>query len=732
MQNPNSLILEIFKQDSGLKLSLFEQKEQASTLRHYSQCQVSFSEINELCQEAASILNRADRKGNLTQDSINNLKKTGQLLWYNLFTRPVKEKLKNTGIFDLILSIDEELIDIPWELLYDGNEFLCLKFNLGRLVRTKQESSPVQYRGFVSTPKMLILANPTDDLDSAYLEGLNIKNQFDKKRNKVHINFKSTSIDRMYIKKNIFDYDIVHFAGHCEYDFKDPKNTGWVLEDGRFSASDILNLGPSVTLPSLIFSNACHSAKNPPGPVNEDYREKNYGLASAFLFSGVRHYLGTIRKIEDPASFSFAKEFYSQLLAGKTVGECVRLARLSLIREHGINAVHWASYLLYGDPNFVLFRPGAREKVIQKARLPVFSKNILVKASLALSMAALPVFLFFWLPTLNPGNYLLFSRSQKLFLKGNNQEVISLCAKIIEKEPKFLAAYPLLADTFRRLGKPDEAIRYYFDYALASEKKQDKKNQAAAYIGIGWTYHLQGEYNKAFEFYDKALILSRQNNDRLNEADVLGKIAIWHMDKDENDRALELLTRSSEINRERQHIYKHRYNLACDYFNLGLLFTNKEDLVMARQFYDKSFALFEKMNLTYELSDYYFNVGEIYYYQKEYQKSLDFYQRGLELDQKLGHLANLASDYIMIGELYMEMDSFDKAEEFFNKTISLCKEIKAPLELASAYFDLGMLYKKKGSKNKAREYLRYAQEIYRKVDTPDLQEVKNELLSLGS
>ncbi|MCM8789782.1 MAG: tetratricopeptide repeat protein [Candidatus Omnitrophica bacterium] len=720
MQALDSLVLEVFKQDSGLKLSVFEQKEHASTLRHYSQVQVSFDEINELSKEAALILNKG---------SIENLKKTAHLLWNNLLSRSVKDKLKNPRIFDLILSIDEELIDIPWELLYDGSEFLCLKFNLGRVIRTAYENSPFQYRSVPSIPKMLILANPTGDLSAAYLEGLNIRNRFDRQRKRVHISFKSTSIDRMFVKRNICDYDIVHFAGHCEYDLRDPKNSGWVLNDGRFCPSDILKLGESTALPSLIFSNACHSAENPPAANDADYRERNYGLASAFLFSGVRHYIGTIRKIEDPASFSFAKEFYAHLLVGKSVGECVRFARLSLMKEFGIKAIPWASYLLYGDPNFVLFKAQAIPKRFKNLRPPVFSKRILTRLSLALLLASVAVSLYLYLPTVNPGTYVLFSRSEKLFLKGDNQQVISLCQRLIDKDPKFLAAYPLLAETFRRIGKPDEAIKYYFDYSLASAKQGDRKAQAAAYIGIGWTQHLQGEYSKSMEFYNKALNLACQNNDKLNEADVLGKIAIWHMDKDENDKALELLTKSSEINRERQRIYRHRYNLACDYFNLGLLFSNKDDLATARQFYDKSFALFDKMKLTYELSDYYFNVGEIHYHLKEYQRSLDFYQKGLELDQRLGHLA---SDYIMLGELHMEMERFDEAEGFFNKTISLCKEIKAPLELASAYFDLGLLYKKKGNKGKAREYLRYAQEIYRKVDTPDLEKVTQELLGLNS
>ncbi|MBI5145181.1 MAG: CHAT domain-containing protein, partial [Candidatus Omnitrophica bacterium] len=358
MPENNALVLEVLRQDEALKMSAYEQKELASTLRHYSQISFASAQIQKLCLEITSILNKADRKGVLESDGFSALKKAGQLLWEQLFTPAVKNKLKSTSLLDLVLAIDEELVSIPWELLYTGEDFLCLKFNVGRLVRTKREagaSSP-QYRSSNSVLKMLLLVNPTNDLKSAYLEGINIKNQFDRQRTRMRINFKSTDIDTLYVKKNLSDYDIVHFAGHCEYDRVSPEDSGWVLSDGRFTTSDILALAQGMSLPSLVFSNACSSAQPLADLVDADYQERAYSMAGAFLFSGVRHYIGAIRKIEDQDSLVFAKEFYTQLIKGKSLGECLRLARLRLIREYGITATSWTNYLLYGDPNFVFFR----------------------------------------------------------------------------------------------------------------------------------------------------------------------------------------------------------------------------------------------------------------------------------------------------------------------------------------------------------------------------------------
>ena len=727
-----ALVLEILKQENNLSMSLFESAQLASTIRHYSQWPVSFTEINKFCLETNSVLNKAAKPNFSGIDLNNDLKKSGQLLWDHLLSRSVKERLKNASGHDLTLFLDEELIHIPWEILYDGQDFLCLKFNLGRLVRTREQLNPIKYRSIHSSLKMLVLANPNSDLKSAYLEGLGIKNQFDRKAKEIKIDFKSTYIDTLYVKKNLRDYDIVHFAGHCEYDDADPDRTGWVLSDGRLTALDIVALGESTSLPSLVFSNSCNSAKVSRGLVQKGYQEKTYSLASAFLFSGVRHYIGTTWKIEDPVSYIFAKEFYQQLIKGGSVGSCVRQARLALAKETAFSGLAWANYLLYGDPNFALFSKDTKAQAAKPRKKIILSKKIIRNILLGFSILALGACLYLFLPSLNPSTYFLFNQANKLFTKGKNEEVISAAAQIIARDPLFLKAYPLIADAYQRRGEPENALKYYFDYAMYSQKKQDKHHLACAYTAIGWVYQGIGEYAKAFDFYNQAITLAVETKDKLNEAVALRKLAVWYIDKEDYDKALELLTKSSEINRERQNFSAHKYNLACDYFDIGFLFSDKNDFSTAREFYRKSQQLFEQLKAKAELSDYYFNLGEIYLFEKQYQKALDCYKRGLSIDQAHNNKPSIAGDYNMIGELYMEIGNLDEAESYFNQALSIAREIKAPLEQAASYYNFGFLYKQKRQALKAREYLRQAQAIYRAKDLPAYQKIKQEFPGLDN
>ncbi|PIQ91005.1 MAG: hypothetical protein COV71_01535 [Candidatus Omnitrophica bacterium CG11_big_fil_rev_8_21_14_0_20_41_12] len=724
------LILEVFKQDNSLKMGLFDQEQVTPTLRHYAQVGVSFDELKSLSSEMVAILNRLPKDQASRLDQLKSLQKNGRLFWDHLLTRPIKEKLKNTASSTLTLVLDEELIYIPWELIFDGTDFLCLKFSLGRLVRSRGEPTSLRYRDLSDSLRMLILANPNNDLKSAYTEGLDIKNQFSHKNKKVHVDFKSTNIDKNYVKKNVCDYDVVHFAGHCEFDRKDDQKSGWALSDGFFRIEDILKMGQSSYMPALVFSNACHSAQVNLGLLDSQYQQASFGMASAFLFAGVRHYIGSIRKIEDNASLVFAREFYAKLISGISVGEALRLSKLKLVKEYGVASLHWVNYLLYGEPGFVFFKIHRHTGV--KRKLGAFYKKLMIRTSLTFALICLSIFLSIWLPKINPGKVYLFLNSAAQYNKGNNHEAISLGERVIDQDQDFIAVYPIVADAYQRLGNQDKALKYYFDYMLKSEKANNKKHLIRSYIKLGWFYQLDVQYPKAEQFYEKAINLSRQLKDKQNEAVALRKLAVWHIDKENYGQALDLLTKSASINLEYPNSPEHVRNLARDYFDIGLVFANKDDYTAAKDFYGKSLKIFQRLKLKNELSDCYFNLGEIYLYEKEYQKALDHYFKGLKVDREQNNKVNLAGDFNMIGELYLEIDDLDKAESYFKQALGLSTQINSRTELADANYNLGLLYKKKGRKNLTRQYWRQAQEIYRLTDLDQYQQIRAQLLELNN
>lgn len=349
----NVFVLEASKEGRKIKLSGYEKGAgEQKTVRHYEELEVDDSAIDRHVMEVLSLLNQANQKGKVSRDIVGRLKTAGQLLYDGIFSTEMKRKLSTTQAEDLIISVDDHLVNIPWELLYDGRSFLCLRFNVGRLVSTRQRISEFTAREVALPVKMLIVSDPQGNLKSAYREGFSIRDRLGPRENLVHVNIRSNSVDSSYVMGEIRNFDIFHYAGHADYDIADPSRSGFLLEDRKLTASDIISLVGEKPLPSLVFSNACKSGHAGPWKVGKDFEAKIYGLANAFLLAGVRHYMGTFWDVKDEQSLHFALYFYDELMEGAMIGEAVRRARLHLIEKYGEEAIIWASYLLYGDPTF--------------------------------------------------------------------------------------------------------------------------------------------------------------------------------------------------------------------------------------------------------------------------------------------------------------------------------------------------------------------------------------------
>ncbi|MCP4104126.1 MAG: CHAT domain-containing protein [Desulfobacteraceae bacterium] len=306
------------------------------------------------CRETIEILNRKGRKAGECSER---LKETGVFLCDELLTHDIKQELTNTDAEYLILKIDNHLVHIPWELIYLDGQYLCERFNIGRLVKTRQKITEPRSESPKGPLKMWILANPVGDLDSAASEGSQLVEDMDSVNPDGNPDVIEADLDSEItaekIKTKIRDYDFVHFAGHFHYDTEDPGRSGWKLAHGNLTARDVDNMTGSGHMPVLVFSNACQSART------EEWTKDAHdslGMANAFLCAGVQYYVGSFWEIMDIPGSLFSREFYKHLVSGKTIGQAVRLAREMLKKHYPSDFAGWASYILYGDPGFRCFR----------------------------------------------------------------------------------------------------------------------------------------------------------------------------------------------------------------------------------------------------------------------------------------------------------------------------------------------------------------------------------------
>jgi CHAT domain-containing protein len=357
-------ILELAYLENGkIRLSMSESHGQGP-IAFYQENEIAIEKVDGSVREIIYYLNKINILKNPDRHLLIELQKSCQLLFNELLSQEIKIRLQNTTIKNLELIIDEQLVHIPWELLFDGQRFLCEQFSMGRQVRTKGNKmvnnlDAMQPKSQLS---MLIIADPTEDLDVAWKEGISIYEEFQRKEDMVKIILQSSDqVDLDFVKKNIWDYDLVHYAGHAEYDPGKPGHSGWMLSDGKLNASDILKMaGGKKAMPRLVFGNACQSGYTEKWLKEKDKIDQihnSYGLVHAFLISGVQYYIGTFCDVSDEYGAHMGIEFYHHLLNGNTIGESLRNARESFQEKFGKESFSWINYVLYGHPGDYLIVP---------------------------------------------------------------------------------------------------------------------------------------------------------------------------------------------------------------------------------------------------------------------------------------------------------------------------------------------------------------------------------------
>lgn len=320
----------------------------AATLLPYDTHTVDFREVDRLTGEMRVLLGRANTRGVLDRAAADELRKIGHLLFDELLPARTKQWLRDADGVDLLLRTDETLVDVPWELLHTGTSFLSLRVNIGRLIAAEDAGTPVTPRTLRAPYDVLIVADPCGDLDAAYEEGLDLRDGLDA-QTFLRVALKSSEVPRTYLRENIREFDVLHFAGHAEIL---GRGEGWLLSDGRFTAEDVERLSGGRPFPSLVFANACGSGSGRRVLAGSG---ATWSLARAMIHAGVRHFVGTHWDLPDEIAGEFARHFYAGLAAGLSVGGALRRARTALSVAYGEATILWGSYCLYGDPHYVYF-----------------------------------------------------------------------------------------------------------------------------------------------------------------------------------------------------------------------------------------------------------------------------------------------------------------------------------------------------------------------------------------
>ena len=362
--NRATLILRVWRSGQEIETLIFYNSKELSDISHAGKVVLPGKDLEVLCENVNSELSRIGQADHSPARLLADFKRAGRELFDKLFDEKTKYHLKNNNANYLIFAVDKELMLVPWELLYDEKEFLCLRYATGIVSNPGQNQFGTGERRRSGLFKALVTAPSSAYMGLTYDEGVAVANKLYLRRGAIDTLLKVVAMDAGFIKDNIKKFDIIHFLGHMEYNVYDDSRSGWLFGNGMLSPRDIYLLGEKKIFPYFIFSGATQYGKKEEWPLKSMCRPERLMMLNAFRAAGNTHCIEMFWRISDEARLLFVSEFYDVIVKDFTIGEAIRHARLKVIETYGKASLFWAAYNLYGNPAISMFE---REMPISEA-----------------------------------------------------------------------------------------------------------------------------------------------------------------------------------------------------------------------------------------------------------------------------------------------------------------------------------------------------------------------------
>ncbi len=273
---------------------------------------------------------------------------------FTLYLPPRAQRFVREGEQRALCLITDSM-QIPFELLHYGADFLCMTRPLSRMVEILPE--PRQFAPATDIIlRALVIGNPSNDLSDADAEAHAVANllrgsgvQVDHVTSRLEVALKE--FVQLLIRNR---YQLIHFAGHGFFE-SDPRLTGLSFEppDTLVRKRPTLMIAADelkryLQAPAFIFFNACWAAASEPEATEINPQGKFiHNLAVAALEGGACGCLGPMWQVDDGSAKDFSIAFYEHLLKRFSTAESVLEAR-KRIRHQKTDC--WASWVLFGEP----------------------------------------------------------------------------------------------------------------------------------------------------------------------------------------------------------------------------------------------------------------------------------------------------------------------------------------------------------------------------------------------
>lgn len=282
---------------------------------------------------------------------MNQLRELGGTIFSRLFPEPIRDFLVQSPTRYLYLQIDESLMEIPWELAFDGDNFLGEKFCVSRRISSAAKITGVPTARITRDvlKVLLVCGKSASPSIAAYCESFMRRLGAIDGLSAAQVH--PDGLARGQALRLVGEHDVVHYVGPVRNGPADRADVSWWKGGDAISMHDLATLA---TPPQLLISDSSETRSavksGSSGDLNLAKAASRLGLNILFRAS----------ELAGEASLGFMEQIYRELARGAALGEAARNARVAMRQQARIEEAPCPQAVLYGDALHVVSPHGER------------------------------------------------------------------------------------------------------------------------------------------------------------------------------------------------------------------------------------------------------------------------------------------------------------------------------------------------------------------------------------
>lgn len=379
--NPQWLILDFYYNETEGRLFIFVIQKEKEILVFTKSLKRKIKEISASTKEFIELR----RKKRSMKEAENKLKLLGEVLYKIFIPLSLRKYIQNIK-FEFITIIPTGIMHgLPLELIYDGENYWGLKYNLSRAFNLQTLLAAIAIKTKRGKKAGLIVGNPTIGIKEIPYQILDARSNREMGERDLGIAHASeeTNLIKDILRQFGFEidslmeyeanikafltllndklYSLIHFSGHAFFDTSNPEMSYLLLREGNNPIKLYGNRVPlevSLSGKPLVVLSACET-----GGVDIQVGDEIFGLARGFIEAGASGILITGWNVFSDSPIDFFSTFYKQLMKGVPISEALKLARIDVHTKaqetisgeeihfaEDVDLLHWGPFRFYGLP----------------------------------------------------------------------------------------------------------------------------------------------------------------------------------------------------------------------------------------------------------------------------------------------------------------------------------------------------------------------------------------------